>query len=199
MSNQSESDEFKDEGISRPIPSFDASSIKLGTIAPALGVAGDNTPDYLEYEGAGGRGILTTMFSNTGGSYGLGIIGGGLYGLNEGLKYTPSNRFRVKLNSVLNHCSRHGSRVGNMTGVLSLYYSLYEYAGDQFEIDRYTGNLEPVGPALAAFMTGVTYKVQAGPRVAALAGAIGVGTVGVTFLAYSMLGIPYRYKGWLFF
>ena len=131
MSNQSQSDEFKDEGLSRPIPSFDASNIKLGTISPALGVAADDTPDYLEYEGAGGRSIFTTMCSNAGLSYGMGIIGGGFYGLNEGLKNTPSNRFRVKLNSVLNHCSRHGGRVGNMAGVLSVYYSLYEYAGDQ--------------------------------------------------------------------
>lgn len=196
MSNQAE--EFKDEGASRPIPSFDASSIKLTTIAPALGVADDNTPDYLEYD-TKGRGITTTMFANTGLAYLLGIVGGGFYGLREGLQNTPSNRFRVKLNSVLNHCSRHGSRVGNMMGVLSIGYSLFEGAADHFEIDQYTGPVQPVGPALAAFATGATYKIQAGPRVAGLAGAIGLGCVGVTYTAYSVLGIPYGQKGWLFF
>ena len=58
------------------------------------------------------------MFANTGLSYVLGIFGGGIYGLNEGLKNTPSNKFKVKVNSVLNHCSRHGSRIGNVAGVL---------------------------------------------------------------------------------
>ena len=129
MSSQSE--EFQDEGASRPIPSFDASSIKLTTIAPALGVADDNTPDYLQIEGSTkGRGLMTTMFANTGLSYLLGTFGGGIYGLNEGLKNTPSNRFKVKVNSVLNHCSRHGSRIGNVAGVLSIFYSVYEHAAD---------------------------------------------------------------------
>ena len=48
-------------------------------------------------------------------------------------------------------------------------------------------------------MTGATYYMRAGPRVAALAGAIGMGTVGGTFALYSVLGVPYGSKGWLFF
>ncbi len=59
--------------------------------------------------------------------------------------------------------------------------------------------MQPAGPALAAFLTGATYKAQAGPRVAALAGAIGLGSVGVTYAAYSVMGIPYGQRGWLFF
>lgn len=48
-------------------------------------------------------------------------------------------------------------------------------------------------------MTGFTYKFQAGPRVAGLAGAIGLGAVGMTYTAYSLMGIPNGSKGWLFF
>lgn len=142
---------------------------------------------------------MTKMFANTGLSYMLGIMAGGMYGLNEGLKHTPSHRFRVKLNSILNHCSRHGSRVGNTVGVLSIFFSLYEEAADKLEIDRYTGPVQEPGPALAALLTGVTYKAQSGPRVAALAGSIGLASVGVTYGVYSVLGIPYGHKGWLFF
>lgn len=69
----------------------------------------------------------------------------------------------------------------------------------QLDIDRYTGPVQPVGPALAAFMTGATYKSQAGPRVAGLAGVIGLGAVGVTYTAYSLMGIPYGKQGYLFF
>jgi import inner membrane translocase subunit TIM23 len=119
-----------------PLPSFNTSNIRLSTIAPALGVPSrlEAQPDYLDYD-VKGRGVVTTMFANTGVSYLFGIFAGGLYGLREGLIHTPSHRFRVKLNSVLNHCSRHGSRVGNLLGVLSVYYSLYEGAADHVRLN----------------------------------------------------------------
>jgi len=70
----------------------------------------------------------------------------------------------------------------------------------QLEIDQYTGPVKPVGPSIDAFMTGAMYKAQAGPRVASLAGAIGLGSVGITtYAAYSVFGIPYGQKGWLIF
>ena len=69
----------------------------------------------------------------------------------------------------------------------------------QIDVDNYTGPVQPVGPALAAFMTGATYKIQAGPRVAGLAGAIGLGAVGITYTAYSLMGIPYGKQGYTFF
>ena len=195
--------DFSETDSGAPLPSFDASKIKLTTVAPALGVPSKEEPDYLDYD-TKGRGVVTTMFANTGLAYLVGIGMGGVYGLREGLTHTPSHRFRVKLNSVLNHCGRHGSRWGNMLGVLSVMYSLYEGGLDHCEVDTYTApitgyNTPIVGPAMAAFLTGVTYKAQAGPRVAALAGTIGLGAVGATYVGYTIMGIPYGSKGWLFF
>jgi len=69
----------------------------------------------------------------------------------------------------------------------------------QYEIDKYTGPIQPPAPLLAGALTGATYYMRAGPRVATLAGAIGMGCVGGTFAVYSLLGIPYGSKGWLFF
>jgi hypothetical protein len=114
-----------------PLPNFTgAGHIELSTIAPALGVSrGKRSPDYLDYDQKG-RGVVVTMFANTGASYLIGTTFGGFYGLREGLSRTPSSRFKVKLNSVLNHCGRHGSRVGNTVGVLSIMYSLYEGFAD---------------------------------------------------------------------
>ncbi len=129
MSSQS-SDFEDDAGAHKPIPSFDASKIKLSTIGIGNTANDFDTPDYLDYE-TSGRGLMSTMFANAGLSYLIGTAGGGLYGFSEGLKNTPSHRFRVKLNSVLNHCSRHGSRVGNMLGVWSVLYSFYENFADQ--------------------------------------------------------------------
>ena len=60
----------------------------------------------------------------------LGVTVGGLYGLREGLAKTPSTRWKVKLNSVLNHCGRNGSGLGNMMGATAVLYSLYEGLAD---------------------------------------------------------------------
>ena len=113
-----------------PLPDFTNPNIRLSTVAPALGVKNRAQPDYLDYDQKG-RGIIVTMFANAGTSYLLGITGGGLYGLREGLIHSPSSRFRVKLNSILNHCGRHGSRWGNTLGVISILYSLYEGTADK--------------------------------------------------------------------
>jgi len=127
MSSSSSNDE-QDSGA--PLPDFRVSNIQLQTVAPALGVTGgQNRPDYLEYD-TSGRGIMVTMFANAGMSYLMGISGGGLYGFRQGLAATPSTRFRVQLNSVLNHCGRYGSRAGNTMGVFAVLYSLYEGLAD---------------------------------------------------------------------
>ena len=131
-SSRSSSNDEQDAGA--PLPDFRASNIQLQTIAPALGVTGgQNRPDYLEYD-ASGRGIMVTMFANAGMSYLMGIGGGGLYGFRQGLQATPSTRFRVQLNSVLNHCGRYGSRAGNAMGVFAVLYSLYEGLADNVSL-----------------------------------------------------------------
>lgn len=53
-------------------------------------------------------------------------------------------------------------------------------------------------PVLAAAATGTTFYSTAGPRAALLAGAMGAGAVGTTYAVYSVLGIPYGSRGFLF-
>mmetsp|Transcript_11074 Transcript_11074/g.24396 ORF Transcript_11074/g.24396 Transcript_11074/m.24396 type:complete len:214 (-) Transcript_11074:300-941(-) len=194
-----------DNSSSTPIPDFSASNIQLSTVAPAFGISSSSLPttsaaqpDYLDYDQKG-RGIVSTMFTNSGISYMLGVTLGGVYGLREGLAKTPSSRWKVKLNSVLNHCGRHGSGLGNMMGATAILYSLYEGLADTYELDQYTGPIQPPAPLLAGALSGATYYMRAGPRVASLAGAIGMGAVGGTFAVYSVLGIPYGSKGWMWF
>jgi hypothetical protein len=121
-----------------PLPDFSAAgTIDIRTIAPALGInAGARQPDYLDYDQKG-RGIVVSMFANSGVAYLIGTFGGGLYGLREGILNSPSTRFRVKLNSILNHCGRHGSKWGNSLGVVAILYSLYEGAADQVSLYTY--------------------------------------------------------------
>lgn len=56
-----------------------------------------------------------------------------------------------------------------------------------------------VAPAFGSTMAGVCYFAPSGPRVAALAGAIGFGSVAATYGVYSILGIQYGSRGFLFF
>jgi hypothetical protein len=56
-----------------------------------------------------------------------------------------------------------------------------------------------ISPALTAAATGATYYSTSGIRVASLAGSIGIGAVAVTYTTYSLLGIPYGSRGFLFF
>jgi Tim17/Tim22/Tim23/Pmp24 family len=125
-----------------PMPDFRASNIQLQTIAPALGVPSlqpssgggvrPHRPDYLEYDiNPHGRGFVVTMFANTGLSYMIGIGAGGIYGVRHGFRVTPSQRFRVQLNSILNHTGRYGSRVGNAFGTVAMLYSFYEWGFDR--------------------------------------------------------------------
>mmetsp|Transcript_33616 Transcript_33616/g.52238 ORF Transcript_33616/g.52238 Transcript_33616/m.52238 type:complete len:194 (+) Transcript_33616:179-760(+) len=181
-----------------PLPDFSgASNIDLGTVAPALGMGGSQKqPDYLDYDQKG-RGVVTTMFANAGLSYLIGICGGGVYGLQRGIASTPNSKFKVQVNSVLNHCGRYGSKMGNTLGVFAVVYSLYEGLADSLELDRITG-VDFISPPVAAAMTGVTYYGPAGVRVAALAGTLGFAMVGGTYAGYTIIGKPFGSYGFLF-
>ena len=119
-----------DNDVGAPLPDFRTTGLQLQTVAPALGVPTQQQPDYLDYDPKG-RGIIVTMFANSGLAYLIGTAGGGIYGLRTGLAATPSNRFRVQLNSVLNHSGRYGGRAGNTFGVFALFYSFFEGIADQ--------------------------------------------------------------------
>jgi hypothetical protein len=56
-----------------------------------------------------------------------------------------------------------------------------------------------VSPAFGAGATGMAFYAPSGPRVAALAGAIGVSSVAATYTLYSIAGIPYGSRGFLWF
>lgn len=193
------------EDAGPPLPDFRTSNIQLQTVAPALGVTGgSNTPDYIDYDPKA-RGF-NTVFANAGVAYLMGITGGGLYGLRQGIQSAPSSHFRVRFNSILNHSGRYGSRAGNTLGVFAVLYSLYEVIADQYDLEERIGAraISPalgsfVAPALGAVGAGVTYYAPSGFRAAGLAGAIGMGSVSATFALYSAVGIPYGRGGFLFF
>ena len=175
-----------------------AGKIDVGVVAPVLGagvpgVGAGSTPDYLEYN-MKGRGLTEKLFYNCGSSYLVGIVGGGGYGFMEGLRNSPSSKFKIRFNSVLNHCGRRGSRLGNALGVLALFYSLFESMADTAELDRYIGgdNYDIVVPLGAGLATGALYKSTQGPKTMALAAALG-GTAVLASTAASYV-LPSSFK-----
>lgn len=107
----------------------------------------------------------------------------------------------MRRNAILNECGRHGARISNVAGSVAVLYSFYEYFADALDVDKALPadvNFS-LSPLIAGFCTGATYKATAGPRVAALAGTIGLGCVGITNAIYLAIGLPQGAKGFLFF
>ena len=129
-----------------------------------------------------------------------GTLGGGLYGVKTGLSSVPNSRFKVKVNALLNHGGRGASRTGNAIGCVAMLYSLTEGLLDKSDIEDYSPvNSPALNPALASFLAGLAYKSTAGPRVAALAGCIGAGTVAGTYGITTLTGMKFADTNFMFF
>ena len=76
-------------------------------------------------------------------------------------------------------------------------YFTFNYV--QLELDRYSPIDASLSPFFGAAMTGLTFYSTSGVRVAGLAGTLGLGAVGATYMGYSLIGKPYGSFGYLFF
>ena len=197
MSPEDENAKYGSSSSPPPLPSFD--QLSLRTFAPVLQVQ-TSEPDYLDYD-IKGRGVFERVFSNSGTAYLTGVLSGSVYGTRAGLQSVPNSLFKVKVNAVLNHASKHGSRFGNTLGTLALLYSLSEGAIEQASLDSAAppSVRELVNPALAALVAGGIYKSTSGPRVAALAGTIGLGVVCATYVTTRVTGTAFASRNFLFF
>jgi len=101
------------------IPTIPSGSIDLGSIAPVFGIANfdDDAADYLEYDKAG-RPFMEQLQGSCGAAYFSGIIGGGTFGAMQGFRRSPSSKFKIRMNSLLNGAAMRGSKAGNALGCL---------------------------------------------------------------------------------
>lgn len=83
-----------------------------------------NTPEYL-FEGSHekARTRTETLFYSTGIAYMVGQTIGGSWGLVEGLQHRDGSTFRLRVNAVLNACTRRGPFLANNFGVIALMYN----------------------------------------------------------------------------
>ncbi len=98
----------------------DIRNIDIGKIAPVYGLPNPNKksePDYIPYN-TRGRDFYGRLAFNTGALWLGGFVAGGLYGSVEGYRGATSPIFKIRLNSVMNACSKRGSKLGNALGII---------------------------------------------------------------------------------
>lgn len=105
----------------------------------------------------------------TGIGYLSGAIMGSAKGSIEGLKAAESgDTLKLRVNRVLNSGGHVGGKFGNTFGILGLMF-----AGLESGVIHMRGQDDFLNTVVAGLGTGAIYKAAAGPRSAAIAGAIG--------------------------
>ncbi|XP_057308924.1 uncharacterized protein LOC130647178 [Hydractinia symbiolongicarpus] len=151
-------------------------SAGVGSFSPYLNL----DPSFLSQDGGAEfvfaedshkkRGWGERMFSSIGTSYMAGLTVGGVWGFVEGVRRPDGSTFKLRLNSVLNGCTRRGPFLANSLGVVALMYGCTSTA-----IEKARGVEDEYNSIAAAVTTGVLFKSTAGPRAIAIAGGLGGG------------------------
>lgn len=131
-----------------------------------------DAPEYLFTEEATvhRRSFGDNLTFFTGSGYLSGSIIGGGRGLIEGVRaWEAGDTTKLRANRVLNAVGSRAGATGNALGVLGLLYSGIEGAAY-----HYRGGVDDTWNAvIGGLSTGAIYKAAAGPRTAAVAGAVG--------------------------
>ncbi|XP_002158574.3 mitochondrial import inner membrane translocase subunit Tim23 isoform X1 [Hydra vulgaris] len=137
----------------------------------------DNGAEYVFAEDSKKRrGWGERMFSSVGSLYMAGIFSGGVWGVMEGLRNPEGKTFKLRLNSLLNGCTRRGPFLGNNLAVVALMYGCINAA-----IETGRGVEDEYNSYASAITAGALFKSTAGPRAI----LIGAGLGGSLALAYS--------------
>ncbi|KAK9167982.1 hypothetical protein Syun_000122 [Stephania yunnanensis] len=105
----------------------------------------------------------------TGSAYVTGAILGAAKGTVDGLRAAePGDSIKLRVNRVLNSGGQTGRRFGNSLGIVGLIF-----AGLESGVTYVRDSDDFLNSVLAGLGTGAFYKAAAGPRSAAVAGAIG--------------------------
>ncbi|XP_073064520.1 mitochondrial import inner membrane translocase subunit TIM23-1-like [Primulina eburnea] len=118
---------------------------------------------------------------------GIGYLGGASAGAVKGLvsgvkSIEQTDTFKLKVNRILNGSGHAGRQVGNRCGVIGLMYAALESG---MVAIRDTDDV--INSVVSGLGTGALYKAAAGPRSAAVAGAIGGVIVGIAVTGKQVL------------
>lgn len=101
------------------------------------------------------RGWSDELCYGTGTTYLSGLAIGGLWGLREGA-FRPlgtASSTKLRINSILNACTRRGTFMGNSLGVLALFYNAVNAT-----IDSYRGQHDLAGGLAAGAISGALFR-----------------------------------------
>ena len=185
-----DSDEFTNYSYSKvnPLDQLNDSNLQSSifqTFQPDLN--DDYEPEYLHFEP---KGTFEKLSMNAGITYLSGIIAGGAYGIINGLATSPSNKFRIRVNALLNKTGRYGSKFGNALGALSVMYTFFRAGTERLNLEQYVPNSfdDVINPFVSATLTGLLYKSTQGPKTMFLGGILGGITVVTLNLSRSVFG-----------
>ena len=105
----------------------------------------------------------------TGCGYLAGSLTGGTLGFFDGLRAAEhDDTLKLRVNRLLNASGHRGRSYGNKMGVVGLLY-----AGLESGLTHQRGTDDILNSVVAGLGTGALFRVGAGPRAAAFAGALG--------------------------
>ncbi|WWC67599.1 uncharacterized protein I206_101509 [Kwoniella pini CBS 10737] len=115
------------------------------------------------------RGWTDDLCVGTGTTYLSGLVIGGMWGAKEGLSRPLGNNpsMKLRINSILNGCTRRGSFTGNSLGVLAIFYNIANSS-----LDSVRGRHDTYNVLGAAALSGAIFKSTAGVRPALVGASI---------------------------
>ncbi|KAJ2514195.1 Mitochondrial import inner membrane translocase subunit tim23 [Coemansia sp. RSA 1939] len=170
-----EANQVESSGVSDFLSQVDFSSSELNPLASPGGIEYLSMEDGPTYTGGimPSRGWSDDLCYGTGTMYILGLSTGGVWGFLEGMRSQHGRNFKLRLNSVLNSMTRRGPFVANSLGVLAMFYNTINYS-----IGSYRGKKDQYNNVGAAAISGMLFKIGAGPRTSMISGLICAGVVG---------------------
>ncbi|RSL88342.1 hypothetical protein CDV31_016068 [Fusarium ambrosium] len=113
------------------------------------------------------RGFTDDLCYGTGITYLAGLGIGGAWGLQEGLRRSPGQPPKLRLNAVLNSVTRRGPFLGNSLGVVAIIYNCINSL-----IGSLRGKHDAGNTVLAGALSGMLFKSTRGIRPMMISGGI---------------------------
>ncbi|KAJ1658583.1 Mitochondrial import inner membrane translocase subunit tim23 [Dispira simplex] len=109
------------------------------------------------------RGWSDDLCYGTGTMYLMALSTGGLWGVLEGMRHPESKTFKLRLNGILNACTRRGPFLGNTAGVVTMLYNCTNAL-----IGSARGKHDVFNSLGAAAISGALFKSTQGIKPAAI-------------------------------
>ena len=117
------------------------------------------------------RGFTDDLCYGTGTTYVSGLVIGGAWGLQEGLRKSAGQPPKLRLNATLNAITRRGPFLGNSAGVVAIAYNMFNSL-----IGYWRGQHDAANSIAAGVFSGMLFKSTRGVRPMMISGGI-VGSV----------------------